>query len=212
MVWGRNKDKWRTKYSVKRSIKSIPRLSIKKPNISKSLLLSLSLIAVLFVLCYLNFKSGNYAKILEQNITSLKNHLSECGNDTEEFISNLNACDTELESKATSLAICEDENDRSNALLVGCEDELSSCYKTLDNKDNLYFTCQDSLYSLQSDIDNLRNNREDCEDTLTDARNDYNTLAENYAESKCCPLNKTHYTVSGNNIICQDSGGTSISC
>jgi DNA repair exonuclease SbcCD ATPase subunit len=212
MVWRKNKDKWSTKYSDKHSTKSIRKFNIKKPNVNKSLLLLLSLIVALFVLCYLNFKSGNYVKVLEQNITSLKSQTSECGNETEELTSNLNSCDTELESKATSLDTCNNEKEKSDSLLQGCEDELSSCYKTAENKDNLYSTCQDSLNSLQNDLNNLRNNRNDCEDSLADANSNYNSLAGNYAKSKCCPLNKTYYSISGNNIVCQDSNGTSISC
>jgi hypothetical protein len=210
MVWGKNKDKWSTKYSDKQ-IKNTPRLSVRRPNINKTVLVLLSFIITLSVLSYLNFQSGNYTKVLEQNITSLKSHLSECGNDTEELISNVNSCDTELENKSTSLAICNNEKEKSDSLLVGCEDELSSCYKNLDTREGLYSTCQDSLNSLQSDINRLRNNRDDCEDNLVDVMDEYNSLAGNYAKSKCCPLNKTYYSISGNNIVCQDNG-TSISC
>jgi len=212
MVWRRDKDKWSTKYSDKYSVRKIHRLSIKRPNISKLFFVLIFLTIALFALCYLNFESGNYARVLEKNITSLKSHMGECGNETEELTSNLNSCDAELESKATSLDTCKNEKEKSDSLLVGCEDELSSCYKTAENKDNLYSTCQDSLNNLQNDINSLRNNRNDCEDSLSNAMSDYDSLAENYAESKCCPLNKTYYTVSGNNVVCQDFGGTSISC
>ncbi|MCX6822305.1 MAG: hypothetical protein NTW30_06030 [Candidatus Aenigmarchaeota archaeon] len=168
-----------------------------KPSINKPLIISLILITTIAILCYFNYSTGSYVKILETNKTDMENHLKTCKDQNQFLFSSLNAsntnldtCNNALSTKSTSLIKCENEKKSASDSLSSCNNDLNSC----ENVRNAY----------SSDLDACGNDLDNCNDDKSDLR-------DNYARDYCCLLNKTHYTISSNDITCTDSG-TSISC
>lgn len=183
MGWVKNS--WSTNYN--RST-----LSINKP-----LIVSLILIITIAILSYFNYTTGSYVKVLETNRTDLESRLKTCKDQKLFFSSSLDACNTNLDTcndnlstKSTSLTKCENEKKSTSDSLTNCNNDLNSCENVKDVYGN--------------DLNN-------CNDDLDNCNDDKSTLRNNYAKDYCCLLNKTHYTISGNDITCTDSG-TSISC
>jgi hypothetical protein len=184
MGWGKNS--WSTGYN---------RWNI--PNINKSLIISLILIIIIGILSYLNFTTGSYVKILEVNKTSLENQLKTCSNQTQCLTANLTACSINLET-------CNDNLSSKSISLINCENEKNSVSDSLSNCNSDLNRCESSRNSYSSDLDACGNDLDNCRDDKVDLRN-------NYAKDYCCLMNKTHYSISNNDITCTDSG-TSISC
>ncbi|MDI6826214.1 MAG: hypothetical protein QMD36_03410 [Candidatus Aenigmarchaeota archaeon] len=212
---GWEKNPWKTDFSKKYSWNGS---SLKIP-INKSLFITLILIIVIGFLSYINYTTSNYVAILEINKTSLENHLSTCKNEIQSLSSDLNTCNTNfgicresLSNRTLSLNKCENEKSSLDSALSTCNDNLEVCEDDLNdfyhflNERNL-----DDLNDLRYYISDLKNDKSDCESSLSACNNDKNTLISNYAKDYCCSLNKTHYTVSNNRVICGASG-TALTC
>jgi len=223
MIWDNRINQWKTDYGHDY------RLGI--PSVNRTFLIFLILLISIGILSYFNFSTGNYAAILEKNITTIKNDLSTCKNQTKILSSDLttcnadlDTCDEDLSSKSSLLTECVDDKRSFSDSLSTCEDDLNDCENSVKSfRDFCSEEGFDSLDDLINYINDLREGESECEDDLDECRdeksncqNNYDTLKENYAEDYCCLLNQTegditHYSISNNEINCGTSG-TALTC
>lgn len=86
------------------------------PKVNKQLILLVASLIAIIILGFLNFRTGNYAKILENDIIDLENQMSSYEEESQEFSSSLDTCkadlavcQTNVSSKVTALERCEEE-------------------------------------------------------------------------------------------------------
>lgn len=156
----------------------------------------------------LSIKTGNYVKVLESNIVSIKSELDECTKIKTETNYDLDTCSLNLQDKINSLNSCQNQQ---NIL----SDKLSECNKNLDS-------CENNYDNLRMDYDNIKNKYDDCADDLNKAINERNSqqnradsLQQNYINDYvrdwCCfkfkntNTSKTYYSLVNNDITCYNT-------
>ncbi|MEM5799614.1 MAG: hypothetical protein QXZ43_03030 [Candidatus Aenigmatarchaeota archaeon] len=165
-----------------------------------------------------SIKTGNYAKVLENNITNLKTDLVNCINAKDQYNSDLETCNINLQNKVSSLTTC--QTDRNNL-----NDKLNICTKDLTK-------CEDRYDDLNSKYQSLSDNYDKCKNDLSQRTSEKNSLQSNYDQLKvnyisdfvgnfCClkfkntNTSKTYYIFANNDITCFNttvSGASEYSC
>ena len=188
---------------------------------SKNSIIILLLITVIIVISYFNFSSGNYLKVLEKNMTSLKTSLEGCKNEISSLKNDLNVCNQDLNT-------CEDNLDSKTQLLISCQSVSGECENKYMSLQSNYTRCEEELNDFKDFLDeknlddlsdlrerwsNLNNDLDECLNNL----GDYNELKNNYVHYKCCVANTTvyqSYDVNNNEVYCRNntSGEFTLTC
>ncbi|MEM5777682.1 MAG: hypothetical protein QXJ06_04535 [Candidatus Aenigmatarchaeota archaeon] len=176
------------------------------------------LIILVIGLTGVSIKTGNYAKVLENNVTSLKAELTNCINAKDQYNSDLETCNINLQNKVSSLTSC--QTDRNNL-----NDKLSICTRDLTK-------CEDNYDDLNAKYQKLSDNYDKCRDDLSQRTSERNSLQANFDQLKsnyindfvgnfCClkfkntNTSKTYYIFANNDITCFNttvSGASEYSC
>jgi chromosome segregation ATPase len=114
-----------------------------------------------------SIKTGNYAKVLEANVTTLQADLSNCLNAKNQYNSDLETCNMNLQNKVSSLTICQtDRNNLSDKLSV-CTRDLTKCEDNYDDLNIKFQKKSEDLDKCKDDLDRARAIKTVCSQAST---------------------------------------------
>ena len=202
-------------------------LEITLPSFNRQLVLMVLLIGAVIVLSFLNLKTGNYLKILENDKSALEKELALCKNQTQNITYDLSVCNENLESCEEDLTAKVDQLDECESRRDELDDSLSSCKQDLDelkddyrNIERDYNKLEEKYKDCKDDLDDCNDELDSCKDDLDSCESDYDTMKANYAKDYCCLLNQTQgngnitsWRIEDNKVVCTNStSDTSLSC
>ncbi len=176
------------------------------------------LVLLVIGLTGISIKTGNYAKILESNVTSLKADLSNCLNAKDQYNSDLETCNINLQNKVSSLTSCQTDRNNLNDKLTMCTRDLTSCEDKYDNLDGKYQKLSDDYDKCKSDLDKRTSERNSLQSGFDQLKANY---ISDFVGNYCClkfkntNTSKTYYVFANNDITCFNTtvdGAAEYSC
>ena len=176
------------------------------------------LILLVIGLTGVSIKTGNYAKVLEANVTALQTDLSACLNAKNQYNSDLETCNMNLQNKVSSLTSCQtDRNNLSDKLSV-CTRDLTKCEDNYDELNIKFQKKSDDLDKCEDDLDRAKSDKNSLQSSFDQLKANY---ISDYVGSYCCikfkntNTSKTYYILANNDITCFNttvSGASEFSC
>ncbi|MBU5690277.1 MAG: hypothetical protein QXM68_00065 [Candidatus Aenigmatarchaeota archaeon] len=177
-----------------------------------------ALILLIIGLVGVSVKTGNYAKVLENNVTVLSSNLQNCLNDKQQFNSDLETCNLNLQNKVSSLNSCQTDRTNLDSKLTICTRDLAKCEDQYSDLESKYSSTADKYDKCKDELNKVTNDRNNIQSNFDQLKSNYIT---NYVRDFCClrfrntTTSKTYYTFSNNIVACFNnsvSGSTEFSC
>lgn len=172
-----------------------------------------------------SLKTGNYAKILENNVSSLQSQFNECINREKQAGSDLDTCSLNLQAKVNLLTTCQSDKVKVNDNYNECKSDLSSYQSNYADIQSKYDSARDDYDHCSSSLTTANSDKSSLQTSLNNLQSNFDQLKSNYLNDYltgyCCvsmkntTTSKTYYVFANNDLTCSKgatSGSIEFSC